>query len=268
MTVDNLGQRDKADAVFAGRVDVLYALGRHYLSLPFAVLCVPATLLAGNTLGLLPITPLLLQIAVVIAAEQLTTAYKNRDPASDPHFWARRYTFVSAIAGATWGVGAWFWFVWDSFPAQAYLALAFLGMTATEFIARSAYRPAYTVHTLFALGPLVTLLLIQGGLFDTMTAFLVAFFGAVLISYCKGMGRLIDEGLHLRSENASLVVRLSREKSEAIAARDSAQISAAAKSAFVANISHELRTPMNALLGMAQMLQRAICPSSRPIMSR
>ena len=46
-------------------------------------------------------------MAVVIAAEQLTTAYKTpRPPDSDPHFWARRYTFVSAIAGATWGLGA------------------------------------------------------------------------------------------------------------------------------------------------------------------
>ncbi len=34
--------------MFAGRIDILYALGRHYLSLPFAILCVPATLLAGT----------------------------------------------------------------------------------------------------------------------------------------------------------------------------------------------------------------------------
>lgn len=260
MTAKTLSQRDDARQIFAGRIDVLYALGRHYLSLPFAVLCVPATLLAGNRLGFLPVTPLLLQIAVVIAAEQLTTAYRKRPAGSDPHFWARRYTFVSAIAGATWGLGTIFWFAWGSFPAQAYLALAYLGMTATEFIARSAYRPAYTVHTVFALGPLVILLLIQGGLVATMTAVLVAFFGAVLVSYSSGMGRLIDEGLSLRNENADLVVRLQNEKNEAILARDSAQASALAKSAFIANISHELRTPMNALLGMAQLLERAELP--------
>src|SRR5580693_561927 len=263
MTAKTLSQRDDARQIFSGRIDVLYALGRHYLSLPFAVLCVPATLLAGNTLGLLPITPLLLQMSVVIAAEQLTTAYRNRPVGSDPHFWARRYTFVSGIAGASWGLGAVFWFVWGSFPAQAYLALAFLGMAATEFIARSAHRPAYIAHTSLALGPLIVLLLVQGGLYADMTALLVAFFGAVLISYCKGMGRLIDESLHLRSENATLVVRLSREKSEAIVARDSAQASAAVKSAFVANISHELRTPMNALLGMAQLLERADLPKQQ-----
>src|SRR5471032_3327533 len=175
MSVEATSEADDAPQVFAGRIDVLYALGRHYLSLPFAVLCVPATLLAGNTLGLLPITPLLLQMSVVIAAEQLTTAYKNRPAGSDPHYWARRYTFVSAIAGATWGLGALFWFAWGSFPAQAYLALAYLGMTATEFIARSAHRPAYAAHTIFALGPLIGLLLWQGGLYATMTALLVAF---------------------------------------------------------------------------------------------
>ena len=260
MTARSLSRSDDERQIFAGRIDVLYAMGRHYLSLPFAVLCVPATVLAGNRLGFLPVTPLLLQMAVVIAAEQLTAAYRHRPAGSDPLFWARRYTFVSAIAGATWGLGSIFWFAWGSFPAEAYLALAYLGMTATEFIARSAHRPAYAVHTIFSLGPLVTLLLIQGGLFPTMTAVLVAFFGAVLISYAGGMGRLIDEGLLLRNENAELVVRLQSEKNEAIAARDSAQASAMAKSAFIANISHELRTPMNALLGMAQLLERAELP--------
>jgi signal transduction histidine kinase/HPt (histidine-containing phosphotransfer) domain-containing protein len=263
MTAKTLSQRDDARQIFAGRVDVLYAMGRHYLSLPFAVLCVPATVLAGNRLGFLPVTPLLLQMAVVIAAEQLTQAYHNRAPGSDPHFWARRYAFVSAIAGATWGLGSAFWFVWGSFPAEAYLALAFLGMAATEFIARSAYRPAYILHTRFALGPLVLQLLIQGGLFQILTAILVVFFGAVLISYSRGMSRLIDEGLLLRNENADLVVRFQNEKNEAILARDSAQASALAKSAFIANMSHELRTPMNALLGMAQLLERADLPKQQ-----
>jgi signal transduction histidine kinase/HPt (histidine-containing phosphotransfer) domain-containing protein len=269
MSVEVTGSPDEkaeAEMIFSGRIEVLYALGRHYLSLPFAVLCVPATLVAGNRLGLLPVTPLLLQMAVVIAAEQLTTAYKARwggPHGNDAHFWARRYSFVSAIAGATWGLGALFWFAWDSFPAQAYLALAFLGMSATEFITRSAYRPAYTIHTVLSLGPLIALLLLQGGLYASMTAILVGFFGAVLISYCHGMARLIDEGISLRSENAGLVVRLSREKTEALESRDAAQASAVAKSAFIANISHELRTPMNALLGMAQLLERAELPKQQ-----
>ena len=253
-----LPQQEKlGDPVFAGRIDILYALGRHYLSLPFAVLCVPVTLIAGRQAGILPLMPLLLQLTVVIAAEQLTTAYKNRAPGSDPQFWAWRYTFVSAISGATWGAAALVWFVWNSFPAQAYLAMAFLGMTATEFIARSAHRPAYIAHTLFALTPLVSLLLWQGGIYANCAALLMVLFASVLISYCRGMARLLDESIQLRNENGELVIRLRGEKSDAVRARDEAQLSAQVKASFIANISHELRTPLNALLGMAQLLERS-----------
>lgn len=244
-------------AAFAGRIDILYSLGRHYLSLPFAALCVPVTLLGTRGLSWLPLMPLCLQIAVVIAAEQLTTAYKQRGLKSNPQFWAYRYTFVSAIAGATWGVGAWFWFVPNSYPAQAYLSLAFLGMTATEFIARSAYRPAYLVHASFALTPLVILLALQGGLYATMTALMIVLFAAVLYTYCNGIRGLMEECLHLRDENAELIHNLSHEKHEAEHARDAALASAQAKSIFISNISHEVRTPLNALLGMAQLLDRA-----------
>jgi len=101
MTEPLVPQEKRDDPVFAGRIDILYALGRHYLSLPFAVLCVPAALIAHHPPGVLPLMPLLLQLAVVIAAEQLTTAYKRRPAGSDPHFWARRNTFVSAISGAS-----------------------------------------------------------------------------------------------------------------------------------------------------------------------
>ena len=153
--------------------------------------------------------------------------------------------------------------MWDSFPAQAYLCLAYLGMAATEFIARSAHRPAYIAHTVFALGPLIALLLWQGGLYATMAAILIVLFAAVLTSYCHGMARLLDESIHLRNENDHLIVRLQSEKLEAIQARDSAQASAMAKSSFIANISHELRTPLNALLGMAQLLERAELPKQQ-----
>jgi signal transduction histidine kinase/HPt (histidine-containing phosphotransfer) domain-containing protein len=257
MSVEHTTARYGDCSVFAGRIDVLFALGRHYLSLPFAVLCVLAKLFTDAHGGIMPFLPLVLQIVVAVAAEQLTTAYKRRPPGDDPHFWAQRYTFVSAIAGASWGIGVFFWLVPGSFAAQAYLCLAYMGMTATEFIARCAHRPAYLAHAVFSLGPLIIMLLIEGGLYHDMTAVLLFCFGAALAGYCKSMARLLDESIRLKFDNMGLVKKLSLEKSEAEAARDAAEASANAKSTFVANISHELRTPLNALLGMAQLLDRA-----------
>jgi len=245
-----------ARTVLAGRIDVLYRLGRPYLSLPFAALCVLATRFTSGPPIIIIFIPLCFQMAVVILAERLLEQYRARDKESDPAYWAHRYTFVSALAGASWGLGAWFWFVPSAFPAEAYLTLAFLGMTSTEFIVRAAHRPAYLVHAAFSLTPLVVLLAFQGGL-ATMSAALVVLFVGVLTAYSDNMAAFLNESIRLRLENADLVVRLRHEKGEAEAARDLAQASARAKERFLANVSHELRTPLNALLGMAQLLDRA-----------
>ncbi len=257
MSDSESASQDGDRGIYAGRIGILYALGRHYLSLPFAALCVSAKLFGSGNEGIFPFLPLVLLIVVAIAAEQLTEAYKRQAPGEDAHFWAGRYVFVSAVAGASWGVGVFFWFVPDSFPAQAYLCLAYMGMTATEFIARSAHRPAYLAHAAFSLGPLILMLLIHGGLYSTMSAVLVFCFAAVLVSYANAMARLLDESIRLKFDNATLVRNLYAEKQQAEVARDAAQSSASAKSAFIANISHELRTPLNALLGMAQLLDQA-----------
>ncbi len=246
-----------ADAVFAGRIELLYRLGRSHLFLPFSALCVVGLLYTGRVPIWLAIIPFLLQIAAAVATGMLASAYEERAPGDNLRLWAQRYTFVSAASGAAWGVGAFLWFIPHAFPAEAFLTIAFLGMTATEFIARCAYRPAYVAHAALSLGPLCLQLLLAGNLFASLSAVLVLFFGGILYSHCDGIAKLLDESIRLRRDNVDLVSQLSREKAEAETARDMAEASTRAKSAFVANISHEIRTPLNALLGMAQLLERS-----------
>ncbi len=245
------------DAIFADRVDILYRLGRFHLFLPFSALCVACVLYNQMLPVWLAVLPLLLQICATVASTQLTNAYQRRAESDGAALWARRFAIVSASSGAAWGVGAVIWFEPHFFPAQAFLTLAFLGMTAVEFIARCAYRPAYLAHAALSLGPLAAMLLMAGNVYTSLTSLLVLFFGGVLYSYCDGIASLLDESINLKRQNADLVVKLSREKKDVELARDLAETSARAKSAFVANISHEIRTPLNALLGMAQLLERS-----------
>ncbi|HEX3672898.1 MAG TPA: ATP-binding protein [Rhizomicrobium sp.] len=254
---DMTGQNSVAADVFAGRIDVLYRLGRHHLFLPFSALCIAGVLYRGIVPVWLAIIPLLLQIAVTVVTARVTAAYAARTRDDQPEKWANRYTALSAAAGASWGVGAVLWFQPHTFPAEAFLTIAFLGMTSAEFIARSVHRPAYIAHATLSLGPLAMMLAAQGSTYALMSSVLVLFFAGVLYSYCDEMASILDESIRLRRENADLVVKLSREKGEAEKARDLAEASTRAKSAFIANISHEIRTPLNALLGMAQLLERS-----------
>ncbi|HUO93619.1 MAG TPA: ATP-binding protein, partial [Rhizomicrobium sp.] len=246
----------EAAAIFAGRIDLLYRLGRLQLYLPFAALCIAGMLYSGRESVATVVLPLLLQILVTVATSSLARAYDARS-VDAPKLWGRRYAIASAASGAAWGVGAVLWFIPNLFPAEAFLVLAFLGLTATEFIARCAYRPAYVAHAVCSLGPLAAMLVLAGNIYASFSALLVLFFGGVLYSYCDSIGELIDDSLRLRHHNAELAAELFVEKREAELARDMAEASTRAKSAFVANISHEIRTPLNALLGMAQLLDRS-----------
>ncbi len=248
---------EDAETIFTDRIELLFRLGRHHLFLPFSALCVVGILYTGREPIALAVFPLQLQILAIVVAGMVARSYSRRDPNDSAHKWARYYTIASAAAGAAWGIGAVVWFIPGSFSAEAFITLAFLGMTATEFIARCAHRPAYVAHAVCSLGPLALMLFFAGSIYASLTSVLVLFFGGILYSYCEGIATWLDESIRLRHRNAALVKQLSREITEVEIARDMAEASTRAKSAFVANISHEIRTPLNALLGMAQLLERS-----------
>jgi len=247
----------EASAIFADRIDLLFRLGRIHLFLPFSAFCVVAMLYTGREAVGIVVVPLLLQIAAAVTTGRLARRYARRDPSDDPEVWADRYTMASAFSGAAWGVGAFIWHIPDSFTAEAFFALAFLGMTATEFMTQCAYRPAYLVHAALSLGPLALRLVLDGNIYASLSAVLVLFFGGILFADCDAMANLLDTSLRMRRHNADLISRLSQEHAELEMARDLAEHANRSKTNFLASMSHELRTPLNAIIGFSDILKVA-----------
>ena len=231
------GSAAEQRALLNGRVAVLYASSQYFLALPFAAQCMAAVIAHAPAILWLSVMPFVLQIASTIVGNRLKAAYDRRAPGADPAIWLRRYMILSGVDGSIWGFGAIVWFVPGAFQEQAYLCLGFLGMTVTEFLVRSAYRPAYLLHAATSLGPLAVLLFLEGSAIAMLTSVLVLFFAGVLYSYCEVIGGLIDDSVLLRHDNPQLVVSPSHKQHHAA-------------------IRHERRTPRNVFLGMAQLFAR------------
>src|SRR5215831_9087478 len=146
--------------LLSGRVETLFSLSQHYLFLPFAALCIVAVLLLQNAALPFITAPLIFEMVATVVCNRLKAIYDRDHPEGNPKLWAKRFTILSGLIGAMWGVGAMIWFVPGSFPAQAILILAFLGLSAVGFVARGAHRPAYAAHALTSLGPLSAMLIL------------------------------------------------------------------------------------------------------------
>ncbi|NEX18657.1 MAG: hybrid sensor histidine kinase/response regulator [Halochromatium sp.] len=190
--------------------------------------------------------------------------------------WKGLFVAGAAAGGLIWGVspnmlpGA-------SFVDDVFLSFVISGMVAGAIPSLAPSAACYSVYLLGALAPLALHMGMRGDPLGYTFLVLIIAFGFFMLFSARAYHRTLWTSLALRYDNANLVADLTAESKRAkqlneqlqaevdqraqaqsalIEAKERAEAANQAKSAFVANMSHEVRTPMNGVLGMIELLSQ------------
>ncbi len=224
--------------------------------IPFMVIGILATVFLERA-AIWPAVILAVGVVVMVfAADRLRRAFEA-EPAKigTAEAWGLRYTALSAAIGLVWGPCVASYFDATSYPHQAFLALLIFGSLVAAVVHRALYPPAFIAFAVPTSLPIVVMLLLDGSRLALATAGAGVIALIMLLGWLRGLNRRYRESMALRFENTDLIERLETAHRSAEAARLQAEAGDRAKSEFLATISHELRTPMNGIIGMTGLLQ-------------
>ena len=190
-------------------------------------------------------------MVAVSAVRILETRAFRRDPqqALNIEHWARRYFFWMVVYGVTWGsIGVLFvpsgMATLDGVLLATVTAVAAVGL----FTLLGLLAWCVVFLSLVLLPSLVHYASIGSSESVVAWAGLLVYW-TLLVLESHRAGQILLESRRLRHQNEWFAAQVQ-------GALRQAEQSSAAKSRFLATVSHEMRTPLNGILGMVQLLQR------------
>jgi signal transduction histidine kinase len=183
-------------------------------------------------------------------------------PAID-HRWAPYLVMAAALSAVGWGATPWiFPMLTESGPPQAAHLLLLAGLTTASMRVLLPMRKGSLLSVGITMVPVALFYLTSG---DTarvvLGTFILLFVGYTHWTTLHGH-RVLADAITTRFERETLATVLRSEialreshESELREARAKAESASKAKDEFIAAISHELRTPMNGVLGMLRVVQ-------------
>lgn len=210
------------------------------------------------------IGPVIAHLAVTVGFDVLRHGF-NRARSNDEEVarWGWWFAGLSFLAGACWG---WAGFMLASQPFELQrmlLGLVLLATITTAVPIRSAHPPTYYAFAVATTAPLLLVLLISADPFHQLVGIAGGAYVGHLMAYVRDVHRWQYDNIALAYQKEELARRLQVAYDEARTARDAALVAQReaeeanqTKSTFLATVSHEVRTPMNGVLGMIDVLER------------
>ncbi|MFC5374556.1 response regulator [Brevundimonas faecalis] len=193
-------------------------------------------------------TPSLLWLVATICAGALRGETEKRVSQRAGAGWGMVFPAVATATTAVWAVAPLLaWYSTSHFGRELAIALLVSGYVLVFAQLRNSPRQALMISSPYgAAGLIIAVSLIGGPLFWPFVTVLP--FTAASLFVLVTMTMLREERIRAFQEHQAHLIE------ELEAARDKADAASQAKSNFLGVISHELRTPMNGVLGAAQLL--------------
>ena len=203
---------------------------------------------AVGLLGTIGWMPALLWFIGTLGAGAIRGAFEKRMAEKVTAGWGLVFPAVATVTTAAWATAPLLaWFSHAPFGHSLAVALLVSGYVLVFAQLRSSPRQAIVISSPYGLAALIILVSLWGQpLFWSFLSILP--FTAAGMFVLVTMTMLREERIRAFQEHQAHLIE------ELQAARDKADAANQAKSSFLGVISHELRTPMNGVLGAAQLL--------------
>jgi len=203
--------------------------------------------------GPLRVVPFLAGI-LLVSAIRLVQLRSFQPGANDLASLRRRACVGAAAAGIIWGYAALALWVPGNIALQALLLLIVSVMGTASAATLSHYLPAYYLSLMPCMPLAAWRALSEGGEFGIAGGGTVLLLALVIALLARGIGRAYDASYRLQLRNEGLVAELRQQAALLERSVEQAEVAARAKAEFLATVSHEIRTPANAILGGIEIL--------------
>ena len=220
--------------------------------------------------------------AVMLSAIALRIAllvvFRRAEPAAEHIRRWHQYALISAsVSGAAWGCAGLLCLLSTDLNLRIAVAIVLVGMAAAALPTLAAVWHVYAAFCALALALGALLILIAGGpAAPLIAAALIAVMALLLIvarQYSSmlgsafklafgndlGMQQAHQEIERISNANATLTAQAAeyqKTREELTRTKEAAEAATRAKSAFLANVSHEVRTPLHSIVGLANIAIR------------